>query len=211
MNLNARLTKKSITLSELISISYDFYRKKDDKAWRSSQDIVNARISRRTNFKYNPGKREWEQTGRDVLIVFTVRSNPKSYKTNSKIKNRYYPISFLVHDVSKGINSPVKIREGSNFKPHFTKSGMTKQQRETVEKRNITKGIQLQAFFDSQWVYKQYGILFGPCYAIRPPRKRNPDLIPFLSKHSFFCATKILLPLLGKEGLKLKQLWKNEG
>jgi hypothetical protein len=204
-----RLTKGNISLAELIQISYDAYHLIDNKELRSSLDIKNARLIRRHNYNYNKTKNQWEQTGRDIRLIFLVHSRPISYKTNSKLKDRYYPIIFLIHDISKGIYSPIKIREGSNYKPKFSKPGMTKKQREQIEEENIKKGIQLQAFFDSQWVYKKYGILFGPCYADRAPIKRNPKLIPFLSKHSWFICKNILLPLLGKSGFRLRELWKN--
>jgi len=205
-----RLKKRSITLAELIQISYDAYKQIDNKELRSGLDIKNARLTRRRNFSYNRSTKNWEQTGRDVRLDFLVHSRPISYKTNSKIKDRFYPITFLIHDISKGINSPVKLREGSNYKPKFTKPGMSKQQREKIEEWNIKAGVQLQAFFDSHWVYKQYGILFGPCYADRAPLKRNPKLLPFLSKHSWFLTKIILIPLLGKSGLRLREIWKNE-
>ena len=210
MDIKNRLTKKSITLAELLIISYDFYRAKDDKEWRSSIDVKSARLIKRINFIYNRSKREWQQTGRDCRFVFLVKSEPTSYKHNSPLKVHWYPITFLIHDVSKGIYSPIKIREGSNFKPKFTKKGMTKDQRKKVELYNLKNGIQLQAFFDTQWVFKQYNMLFGPCYANRAPIKRNPKLLPFLSKHSFYITKKILLPLLGRKGLKLRELFKND-
>jgi hypothetical protein len=205
-----RLVKGSITLAELIQISYDAYKQIDNKELRSGLDIKNARLTRRRNFSYNRSTKDWEQTGRDVRLDFLVHSRPISYKTNSKIKDRFYPITFLIHDVSKGINSPVKLREGSNYKPKFTKPGMSKQQRENIENWNIKAGVQLQAFFDSHWVYKQYGILFGPCYANGAPLKRNPKLLPFLSKHSWFICKTILIPLLGRSGLRLQEIWRNE-
>ena len=209
-DLKGRLTKGSITLAELVQISYDAYRTIDNKEIRSGLDIKNARLTRRRNFIYDKHTKNWNQVGRDVRLDFLVHSKPVSYKINSKIKDRFYPITFLIHDVSKGIYSPVKIREGSNYKPKFAKPGMTKQQRENIEKWNLKNGIQLQAFFDSHWIYQQYGILFGPCYANGAPLKRNPKLLPFLSKHSWFICKKVLIPLLGKNGMRLREIWKNE-
>ncbi len=210
MDIKKRLKKGDISLKELIIISYDFYRSSDDKEWRSKLDIKNARLIRRKNFSYNKTKAQWEQTGRDCKFIFMVSSEPISYVHNSPLKVHHYPITFLIHDVSKGVDSPIKLREGGNHKPKFTKKGMTKEQRKNVELANLRNGTQLQAFFDTQWVFKQYNLLFGPCYADRAPKIRNPKLLPFLSKHSFFVATKILLPLLGKTGAKLNQLWENE-
>lgn len=207
-DLKHRLTTKDITLKELIVISYDAYKQIDDKEWRSKIDVRSARLIRRHNFSYNKTKQQWEQTGRDVKFLFIVKSEPTSYKHNSPLKVHYYPIVFLIHDVGKGINSPIKLREGGNYKPKFTKKGMSKEQRRNIELQNLKNGTQLQAFFDTQWVFKQYNLLYGPCYANRAPVIRNPKLLPFLSKHSYYIATKILIPLLGKTGAKLKDLWK---
>ena len=209
-DLKNRLTKKDITLVEILIISYDFYKTKDNKEWRSVIDVKSARLVRRTNFIYNKVHGKWEQTGRDCRFIFLVRSEPTSYKHNSPLKVHWYPITFLIHDVSKGIYSPIKIREGSNFKPKFAKKGMSKERRKNIELINLKNGVQLQAFFDTQWVFKKYNLLYGPCYANKAPTIRNPKLLPFLSKHSYFIVKKILLPLLGTQGLKLRQLWKNE-
>lgn len=210
MDLKGRLRKGDITLAELMFISYDYYKKVDDKAWRSSIDIKSARLIRRTNFSFNRQKGTWEQTGRDVRMQFMVRSEPTSYKHDSPLKVHWYPCTFVIHNIGQGIYSPVKLRAGSNFKPKFPTKGMSKEQRKQIEKINLRNGVQLGAFFTTQWVFKQFGILFGPCYANRAPLITNPDLIPFLSKHEFYIANKILTPLLGKTGLRLRELWKNE-
>jgi hypothetical protein len=210
-DLKNRLTKKDISLKEMLVISYDYYHKNDNKEWRAKLDIKQAKLTRRQNFSYNKSKRQWEQTGRETKFSFLIKSDPISYKRTDKLKYHWYPVIFILRDVSMGINSPMKWRTGSLIKPQFTKKGMTKKQREKITERNIKQGIQLQFFFELEWVLHQYNLLYGRNWATYPPRKTNSTLFPFFDKHAFYIASKILLPLLGStKRFALNKIWKNE-
>jgi hypothetical protein len=206
----ARLTKGDITLREMIVISYDYYRKRDDKEWRASLDITNARLNYRSRFSYNQTKKQWEQTGRDCKFTFVVKSNPVSYKKIDSLRYHYYPVTFIVYDVSKGIDSPIKWRTGGLYKPKSIKKGIHADQRKKLVEQDIKNGTQLQFFLELEYILQQYGLLYGINWAGWPPRHTNPDFFPFFDKHAWFIASKILVPLLGKEGLRLRQMWKNE-
>jgi hypothetical protein len=210
MDLKRRLTKKSITIREMIAISYDYYRKHDNKEWRARVDILNARLIRRHNFSYNKTKQEWEQTGRECKFAFAVKSDPVSYKRTDKIKIHTYPVVFIIKDVSKGVDSPFKWRTGSLVKPRFTKPGMSKEQKQKIQEYNIRNNIQLDFFFKVEWIAKQYDLLYGINWAQWAPKITNPDMNPYLDKTAWYCVSKILVPFRGKSGLRLRQLWKNE-
>lgn len=211
MDIKNRLTKGDITLKEMLIISYDYYKKKDDKEWRASLDVKSATLTKRNNFRYNQSKKQWEQTGRDAKFTFLVKSHPVSYKKTDSLYYHYYPVVVLLHDVSKGIDSPMKWRTGSLMKPRFTKKGMTKEQRKNIEEQNLKNGIQLQFFFELSWILKQFNLLYGINYAFYPPRIANPDYFPFFDKHMYYLASKILLPLLSSsKRFRLNEIWKNE-
>jgi hypothetical protein len=210
MDKSNRLSSKDITIREMLILSYEYYSKKDDKAWRSKLDIKSARLNKRNNFKYNQKTHGWEQTGRDAKLTFMVKSDPVSYTRKDKLHFHYYPVVFLLHDVSKGIDSPFKWRTGSLMKPKFSRKGMSKDQRERIQEHNIKNGIQMQFFFELEFILKQFGLLFGVNWATYPPRITNPSGFPFFDKHAYFIATKIILPLIGRTGARLNQIWKNE-
>jgi uncharacterized protein YajQ (UPF0234 family) len=210
-DLKRRLTQKDITLKEMLIISYDYYRKIDNKEWRASVDVVNARLIRRFNFSYNQSKKLWEQTGRETKLLFTVKSDPKSYKKTDSLKFHYYPITVIFKDISRGINSPIKVRCGSLFKPKsIGKKGINTETRKKLVEQDIKNGIEFDFFFHDMWVLHQFNLLYGRDWTNGPPRKVNPNLHPYFCKHLFFVCSKIILPLLSSKRFRLNELWKNE-
>lgn len=216
-----RLKKGDISINEVFILSLaEFKAKKvDDKEWRSHLDVKSAKLVVRKNLKYNPSTKKWEQTGREVKIQFLVRTTPKSYKDRSGVKVHTYPITFLFKDFSKGLNSPFRSRVGSLKKPTFPKkrTQLIKDAKDEeqankirkdneriaefnrqVAKRNILNGVQLQFFYDSEFVWNAYGLLWGPNYAKLPPKVRNPELIPYFSKHEMFIIVRFLEPMFKK-------------
>lgn len=216
-----RLKKGDISIKEIFILSLaEFKAKKiDDKEWRSHLDVKSAKIVLRKNLAYNPSTKKWEQIGREVKMQFLVRTVPTSYKDRSGVKVHTYPVTFLFKDFSKGLNSPFKSRVGSLRKPvfpkqrkQFIKDAKDKEQAEKIRKdneriaefnrqvakRNILNGVQLQFFYDSEFVWNAYGLLWGPNYAKLPPKIKNPDLTPFFSKHEMFIIFKFLEPIFKK-------------
>lgn len=206
----ARLTKKDISIAELLQVSYQYYKRVDDKAWRSKTDIKSARMVHRNNYEYDRKEKNWVQTGREVRLDFIVRSKPESYVKTDTVNTHIYPVTFLLRDISLGIFSPFKWRTGGYKKILFAKKGMTKQQRTNVANANIINGSQMNFFFTLEWVAKQYGLLFGLCRANRAPHITNKNMDIFFDKTALSIVIKILIPLLGKDGGKLKQYYKND-
>lgn len=187
-----KLKKKDISINEVLELSKYVYRKNiDDKLYRMRLDILGGKIRMRKGLTYNRSTKEWEQTSREVRIDLVVRSQPKSYKDTSGIKLHKYPITFIIRDWEKGLDSAFRSRVGSLKKPKFGKKGK-KGSHKKAQQYNIQSGIQMQFFFDSMKVWKLFGLLFGPDYTNGLPKKRNPDLIPFFSKHELFIVLKIL-------------------
>jgi hypothetical protein len=198
------------TIRDIIKISKQYYKSAtgDDKKARSKLDIKSAKITARKNYTYDPSEKRWIQTGRDVLLSFIVSSQPISYKKTDTINTHKYPVFFLIHDVEKGIDSTFKWREGGLKKPIFAKQGLSSVQ---VANANIRNGTQLQFFFDSEFALKKHNLLYGRCWANRPPTKTNPKMIPFFGKHAWTICSSILIRMLGVDGGIVKKYITKEG
>lgn len=195
-----RLTKSSgFTIADVIKLSWKYYRSKDgdNKAKRAKIDVKSAKVVARKNYEFNNSTKEWEQTGRDVKIEFICRSDPKSYKKIDNIKVHKYPVTFIIHSIESGIYSTFKWRTGGLKKPIFSKPGMTSQK---IAEKNIRNGTQLQFFYELEFVLKKYNLLYGRCWATRPPIKTNPHNRIFFDKHTFYIVSKYLVRMLQMNG-----------
>lgn len=204
-----RLTKQGLTIRDIITISYQYYRSTngDNKSRRADLDIVSAKIIARKNYEYNRSTKSFEQTGRDIKFEFLCKSKPISYKKTDTINIHKYPIIILIHNIDAGLDTTFKIREGSLKKPIFKNNSMTSEQ---LANKNILNGVDLHFIYHLMFVYRHYNILYGINYTTRPPQHTNPKLIPYLGKHSWFIMTKIMIPLLtNKAGLVKDALFRN--
>ena len=195
-----RLTKSSgLTIKDVIKLSHNYYKLKsgDDKAKRARIDILNAKLTARQNYEYNPSLKSWEQVGRDIKLEFIIKSDPKSYKKTDDVKIHRYPITILIHNIDSGINSTFKWRTGGLKKPIFSKPGVSSKQ---VAEKNIRNGTQLQFFFELEWVLKKYNLLYGRCWATRPPLQTNPKNRIFFDKHMWFLIKKFIVRMLQTNG-----------
>lgn len=207
------LKKGEITIAEVLRVSLAYYKSAggDNKGRRAKLDVKSAKLIVRKNFSYDPKTRTWGQTPtQEVRLVFMVRSKPISYNIGKDApKVRYYPVTFIIRDISKGINSPFTWRTGSLKKPRFAKPNSSKEQRKAIETYNLKNNIQMQFFFDTMFVSHQYKLLFGPNWAGWAPKIRNPNFEIFFDKHSHYIVTNILIGLLADPGkLKLNKVFK---
>jgi hypothetical protein len=195
-----RLTKSSgLTINDVIKLSWKYYKSSsgDNKDKRMKIDVKSARLTLRQNYEYNQSTKQWEQNGRDVKIEFIVQSDPKSYKKTDNIKIHRYPCTFLIHDIDSGINSTFKWRTSSLKSPIFKKPGMTAQQ---IAEKNIRNGIQMNFFFYLEFILKTKNLLYGRCWANRPPVVMNPRGYIFFDKTSWFIVKKYLIRMLQTNG-----------
>ena len=208
-----RLTNEGITIDQMVEMSYTYYQKhgaikyksddpkyvsKYDNKWdRAKIDVKRAVVNRRQNFEYDRNEKRWVQTGRDIKIEFTVVSVPTSYKKTDTISKHTYPVTFIIHNLNRGIYSTFKWRTGSLKKPIFIKPGLTSQQ---VAEKNIRNQVQMQFFFDLEYVAKMNNVLYGKCWANRPPLKTNPKNELFFDKHAWFIVYNFLIKLIGANG-----------
>ena len=201
-----RLTEEGFTIKQIYRASYQYYKSKDgdDKDIRMRLDIVNAKVTARKKLDYDISSKKWEQTGRDIKIEFICNSKPISYKKTDTIAVHKFPVTFIIHNLEKGVDSTFKWRTGSLKKPKFTKVGMDKAQRTAIANYNIKNGIQLQFFFDLMWVLRKNNLLYGTNFAKWAPTKTNPKFKIFFDKHALFIFKRILFKLLtsNKELLK---------
>ena len=156
-SLTTKLKKGNISLAEVLQLSYLYYKKFDNKAWRATMDCRHIYIVKRQNYHYDRSKRTWVQTGRESKIVFNVTSRPVSYKKTDKYKIHSYPVTFLLRDISMGMNSAFRWRTGSLRKPRLAKKGKKYSSKERVKMQewNIKNHIQLKLLLlqelQSEW------------------------------------------------------------
>jgi hypothetical protein len=201
-----RLNKNGIPLDELYEMSLYYYKTFENKKERMRMDVISGTMQSRKNYKYDKSIRDWVQTGRDVLFIFLVRTNPVSYKKQDSIKIHKYPVYFLIHDISLGLSSPFKFRTGSMKKPLFVPKGALPKVRQRIIDTNIRNMVQLQFFYELEWILQWNSILYGRSWANRPPMKANPQLLPFFDKHSLRVYEKLLRPILSREENRAKLL-----
>jgi len=195
-----RLKKGSVTLKQLLESSYALYRSKeiDDKRKRVKLDLVSAKIRRRSNLEFNQSLKIWEQTNPyGVIFEFIVNSKPISYKRIDKLKKHTYPVFIHFLDFSLGMNSPVKLRTGTQFKWKKTPKGSSTKERQKIAERNIHNGVQADFIFGgNMFLYDLFGILYGRNSSNgKPPKIRNPKMLPYLDKTALFVITKIIIPM----------------
>lgn len=197
MATRVRLKKDDVPFIEIFQLSVVYNKTVDDKKARAKIDVKSAKVTKKNNFTYNSSTKRWEQTGREFLFVFLVQTDPKSYVKQDTVKIHRYPIYFLFKDLAMGLRSPFRWREGSNARPKFAKKGANAKKRLQILNDNIKRGIQFDFFFNTMALANKFGILYGvDTTNKRFPTKANPKLIPRFSKHAYFLAEKILIPLL---------------
>jgi len=218
--MNTRLKIGDITINEILTLSRAVYKGEvDNKLRREKMDVRGGKITARKGLTYNKQTKKWEQTGRELRFDFIVRSVPKSYEKTDNVPVHKYPVTFLLKDFTKGLNSPFKWRTGGlkkwkNIKRKISE-GKTDSEKDRIRKENqkitdtnIRNGLQGNFIFHLMWVLKQYGLLFGPltCKNL-PPRETNPEHIPYFDKTALYVVLKILPKILVNP--KLNQFFSN--
>ena len=206
--MSFRLKQSDITFRDVMKMSMKYYKssKGDDKSERAKMDIISARITARKNLQYDRSSKIYVQSGRDIKIEFTIKTDPLSYKKRDTLKFHYYPVTFLIHDIEKGIDSSIRWRTGSLKKPLFSKKGDSKIKREKIEKQNIKNRVQLQFFFELEWVLKENNLLYGRNWAKWKPKVTNKSNKIFFDKHAFFLAKNIVFKLLTTRKTLLRRI-----
>jgi len=210
-----RLTGKDWTIQEVLYISNQMYGTKvDNKMSRKDIDVKGGRITLKTNLTWNPSTKTFEQSGRDVKLVFKIKSDPTSYVKNDTVKTHYFPVTFLIHRWDLGFNSTFRWRTGSNFKWKKNRrkisEGKTPAEKDSIREDNlkttnlnIRRGIQAQFIFNLMWICKKENCLFGPMTCEnRPPSITNPKHLLYLDKHALFCVLHLLPKLFANESVK---------
>lgn len=208
-----RLKKGDITLREVYLLSLEEYKKQniDDKKRRAGLDVISARLTNRTQMFFNRKTGKWEQGGLNAKFTFRVKSDPISYERKDKIKQHFYPVTFLIRDVNKGLDSPFRWRTGSTKKWLVASKGASKEQKQKIINKNIKNEIQAQFLFHLEAVLSAYKLLFSVNRAKNLPKVTNPQHIPYFDKTALFVLEKLLIPMLTKEQYKLNQIGKNKG
>ena len=191
------------SIGNIFALSYKLYTsgKVDDKKKRSKLDVISGKIVTKNNFIYDRSKKIWTQSGQSSKLLFEIKTDPVSYVKNDTIKIHKYPITFEFKDISKGLDSSFKWREGDQKAIIFSKPGMTSKD---VANINIKNKSQLQFFFDMEWVAKINNLLWGRCRAKWFPRVTNPRGYIYFGKHAYYLMKKVVIPLLQSGKLNQK-------
>lgn len=223
MALQVRLKQKDPSITELFLISLEYYKRVDNKRDRAKLDVVSAKLIARKNLTYDYTTKQWQQSGREIRFDFLVKSDPVSYEKKDDISPHQYPVIFLIRDLDKGMNSSFRSRVGGlkrwkspKLKVSEGKTPAEKERRRKINQQileiNLRNGLQADFIFRNMWVWKQYGLLFGPMTCLnRPPKITNPQMWPYFSKHEYWIIWKLLEPILTtKKNIIKEKLFKNE-
>jgi hypothetical protein len=210
-----RLTNKDWTIQEVLYISTQAYGGKvDNKMSRKDVDVTGGRMTLKSNLKWDQTTKSWQQVGRDVKIVFKIKSQPISYHKTDTLKNHYFPVTFLIHNWELNFNSAFRWRTGSNFKWKNNKQkiseGKTPAEKDRIRadnlkttNLNIKRGLQGQFIFELMWVSRKEGTLFGPMTCLnRSPKITNPSMIIFFDKHALYCVMHLLPKMFANENIR---------
>lgn len=108
------------------------------------------------------------------------RGRPRQYQRTYKHE---YTVTIQLDRLS--INTPVKLRTGTDMKWDFSAAGKSKKlpNGRILEGSNIQRGINGDFFFRLEYIYAKENILFGRNWTNGPPVKTNPKGIVFMDKH----------------------------
>lgn len=196
----------SLNLASVFQMSYKYYKSNlvDDKQRRAKLDVISGKIIVRNNMVYDRSLRKWVQKGRYVKIVTDIKTNPKSYVSNSNISIHKYPITFEIYKLEMGAFSPFRWREGGEKPVMFKRN--ENQDSQKIADQNIKNGTQMQFFFDMEWVAKINNLLWGRCRAKWFPRKTNPRGLIYFGKHAFWVVENLIMPLVNSNKLNQRLL-----
>lgn len=191
------------SIGNIFSLSYKLYTsgKVDDKKNRAKLDVITGKIVTKNNFTYDRSKKQWVQSGQSSKLLFEIKTDPVSYVKNDTIKIHKYPVTFEFKNLSLGLGSPFKWREGDQKAVILKKPGASSTD---IANINIKNKTQLQFFFEMEWVAKINNLLWGRCRAKWFPRITNPRGYIYFGKHAYYLMKKIVIPLLSSGKLNQK-------
>ena len=196
---------KKFSIGNIFTLSYKLYNNGlvDDKKKRATLDVISGKVVTKNNFTYDRSKKIWVQSGKSSKLLFEIKTDPVSYVKNDTIKIHKYPITFEFNNISQGLASGFKWREGDQKGIVFGKPGLSSTE---VANINIKNKSQLQFFFDMDWVAKMTNLLWGRCRAKWFPRITNPRGYIYFGKHAYYLMKKVVIPLLNSGKLNQKSV-----
>jgi len=163
----------------MIIFSYETSKKFLTQAENKNISLVSQKIYKRKNYKKENNK--WNSNKEQTHFEFIIES------INEKDKNKksYYSVTFILDDVSKGIDSLFEYRVGNQneYNP------LNKNQ------ENFHAGF----FFNNENRAAEFNILAGVNRTNKEPTKRNPNGYLFFDKASAWIVNNVLVPYLSKK------------
>jgi hypothetical protein len=205
------LKKGEITLKQIYQISADYYKKKKGTTTEKavSYTITNTIVKAQGTVKFNEETNKWEGLNRAVRFEFAVKCKElMTSKDKKRMEEKItdYPVIFSLMDIDLGLDSPFKWRTGANKAPMFQTAGMTLQQRENVTTQNRQNKVYLPFFFELEGVLPAYALLEGENHTNAPPKKANPQLVPYFDKLAMFCFENAIINMFNNAKVLAKLL-----
>lgn len=182
---------QGITLRKLINNTFVYMHNRFDY---SERDVLKRIVIRRVSVYdgKNPGE---ARTRFDIVSssypqyypYYTKKDNRGRPRTKQRTYKHQYDVIIQMEKLSLDCDA-IKLRTGADAKWDFTKAGKgywlgKGRNKHWIEGTNIKRGINGDHFFRLSYIRQQAGILFGRNFAEWPPRKTNPKMIQFLTKH----------------------------
>jgi hypothetical protein len=197
------LKKGEITLKEVYQLTVDYYKTKKDisksRPVYSIKHMISEKAEKDATFDKEKG---WTREGKSAKITFIVECKEMVATPDKKsvaIKATEYPVVFIINDIGKKLESTFKWRTGGDREPIFQKAGMSLMEREHVTTTNRKNGVYLPFFFELEGVLPLYDLLEGKNFTNSPPKKTNPDLIPYFDKLALFVFENALINLFNDQ------------
>lgn len=184
---------RGLTIRRVLNETYA-HRETATRFKYESRDMVRGvRIERVSVYDgRNPGEARTKFVIRTMSVPqywpYYTRLDAQGRPRKRQLKHRhYYEVTIQMDELS--IDAPFKARVGGLAKWDFTALGKDRRVRvgrtfKIIPGTNSARGLNGDFFFRCEWVYHDAGILFGRCWATRPPVKANPNRIVFFPKHA---------------------------
>jgi hypothetical protein len=167
----------------------------DNKHLRARVDVRRAQRASSQNLYYNKDTKKWEnKTPESVVLLFYVRTVPRSYKPKDNLPFHIYPVYFEIEEPDKLWDSKFKWRTGSFYPIPKYKKSVSPQQKQRQQTILIKKGVQIQFAYEMMFLLYMKNMLFGtytlPIKSL--PRKTNPRKMIYFDKHAYYIVLRVL-------------------
>ncbi len=184
--LGSSLIQNRWTLKKLIQNTYLHEYSKTRLEYKIRDLVRTVRVEKRNEYQirenmWRTSYRVTTQSYPNYYPYYTPRDSQGRRRQTQRTYKHTYETIIQLDKLS--INTPVKLRLGSDKKWRFNSKTRRMPNGRVIESDNVKNGINGDFFFRCEYLYKKEGILFGRNWTNGPPTKVNPNGIIFLPKH----------------------------